>query len=122
DGKKVFQSEGYAPIKKDGQLEGVIEVYLDQTAKKAGFESAVRTSSLEVLGILLAGLAIPIWLYRRRLHEKEVVEDRVRYLAQYDDLTGLMNRASLQDRLMATFDEVRKEEGARAAFFFIDID
>jgi diguanylate cyclase (GGDEF)-like protein len=122
DGRKVFQSEGYAPIKKDGKLEGVLEVYLDQTAKKAGFESAVRTSSFAVLGILLAGLAIPIWLYRRRLREKEVVEDRVRYLAQYDDLTGLLNRASLQDRLMASLEEVKKEEGNRAALFFIDVD
>jgi diguanylate cyclase (GGDEF)-like protein len=122
DGKTIFQSEGYAPIKREDKLIGVLEVYLDQTAKKASFENAVKNSSLEVLGILLAGLAVPILLYRRRLLEKEVVEDCVKYLAQYDDLTGLMNRASLQDRLIATLEEVKKEEESRAALFFIDVD
>lgn len=122
DGKRIFQSEGYAPIKDGDKLQGVLEAYLDQTAKKADFESVVRISSAGVLAILILGLAVPIWLYRRRLHEKEIVEERVRYLAQYDDLTGLMNRASLQDRLMTNLERVGIDEDSRAALFFVDVD
>ncbi len=122
DGKPRFISEGYAPVTKDGKFVGVIEVYLDQTKKKAGFEWAVRSSSLAVLAVVLAGLTIPIWLYRRRLREKEVIEDRMRYLARYDDLTGIMNRASLQDLLISTVDDVKANDGALAALIFIDSD
>jgi diguanylate cyclase (GGDEF)-like protein len=122
NGKTVFLSEGYAPIKDGGRIAGVLEVYLDQTAKKADFESALVTSSMAALSILLLGLTVPVWLYRRRLREKKVVEDRVKYLTQYDELTGLVNRGSLQEYLVTALDGLGKEEGARAALLLIDVD
>jgi diguanylate cyclase (GGDEF)-like protein len=122
DGKPVFVSAGYAPIRNDGALGGIIEVYLDQTARKANFESVVRSSSLAIVGILLLGLIVPVRLYRQRMQEKEMAEERVRYLAQYDDLTGLLNRASLQDRLLTSLEEAKKDESAHAALLFIDVD
>jgi diguanylate cyclase (GGDEF)-like protein/PAS domain S-box-containing protein len=52
---------------------------------------------------------------------RKIAERRVQYLAYYDDLTGLANRALLQDRLAKALAAARRQEH-KVALLFLDLD
>lgn len=95
-GTEVY-SEAYVPIELDGGVSGTVRVVADQTARATRIESAFRSVSAVVATIvmLLFGIGIPLWL--RRLHEQRITEERVRYLANHDPLTGVCNRSFFRD-------------------------
>ena len=53
--------------------------------------------------------------------ERKVAEDRVKFLAFYDALTELPNRALLQDRLSKALANARRQKD-RVALLFLDLD
>lgn len=53
--------------------------------------------------------------------ERKEGEERMRYLAHYDALTGLPNRTLLLDRLQQAMAQIRREHG-RMAVLFLDLD
>jgi diguanylate cyclase (GGDEF)-like protein/PAS domain S-box-containing protein len=61
-----------------------------------------------------------IW-YFRDITERKVAEERIQYLAYYDALTGLPNRALLQNRLAKTLAGARRQKD-KVALLFLDID
>ena len=61
-----------------------------------------------------------IW-YFRDITDRKVAEQRVQYLAYYDDLTGLPNRALLQDRLAKAVADARRQKH-KVALLFLDLD
>ena len=68
-----------------------------------------------------AGQIVSVIEIARDITECKRVEERVQYLAFHDPLTGLANRALLEDRLILTLAHALRgnEEGA---LFFIDLD
>ena len=61
-----------------------------------------------------------IW-YFRDITDHKLAEERVQFLAYYDALTGLPNRALLQDRLAKALAAARRQEH-KVAVLFLDID
>jgi diguanylate cyclase (GGDEF)-like protein/PAS domain S-box-containing protein len=61
-----------------------------------------------------------IW-YFRDITDRKVAEQRVQYLAYYDDLTGLANRTLLQDRLAKAVADARRQTD-KVALLFLDLD
>jgi diguanylate cyclase (GGDEF)-like protein/PAS domain S-box-containing protein len=57
----------------------------------------------------------------RDITARKLAEDRVQYLAFYDDLTGLPNRSLLQDRLTKTLADGRRQK-YKVALLFLDLD
>jgi len=57
----------------------------------------------------------------RDITARKLAEDRVRYLAFYDDLTGLPNRTLLQDRLTKALADARRQK-YKVALLFLDLD
>jgi diguanylate cyclase (GGDEF)-like protein/PAS domain S-box-containing protein len=53
--------------------------------------------------------------------ERKEVQERLRYLANYDSLTGLPNRALLQDRLEQAMMDARRRQ-RKVAVMFVDLD
>jgi diguanylate cyclase (GGDEF)-like protein/PAS domain S-box-containing protein len=53
--------------------------------------------------------------------ERKVAEERVQYLAYYDDLTGLPNRTLLQDRLTKALASARRRKD-KVALLFLDLN
>ncbi len=53
--------------------------------------------------------------------ERRNTEERIRYLAQHDELTGLANRATLQTSLARAIEQARRHS-RRVAVLFIDLD
>ncbi len=61
-----------------------------------------------------------IW-YFRDITDRKLAEERVQFLAYYDPLTGLPNRALLQDRLSKALARARRHKD-KVALFFLDLD
>jgi diguanylate cyclase (GGDEF)-like protein/PAS domain S-box-containing protein len=57
----------------------------------------------------------------RDITERKVAQERVQYLAYYDDLTGLPNRTLLQDRLTKALADGRRQK-YKVALLFLDLD
>jgi PAS domain S-box-containing protein len=57
----------------------------------------------------------------RDITDRKAAEERIRYLAHYDALTGLPNRTLLQDRLAKALAAARRQEH-KVALLFLDLD
>ncbi len=123
DGKQqpAIYSDAYAPVLHGQKMIGVVEVYVDQTAVAAVTANSFRQAALIASAALGAVFALGAWLWRRRVALERVAEERLRYLARHDPLTGALNRASFGDALAHTCQELRLG-GPGMAVLHIDID
>jgi diguanylate cyclase (GGDEF)-like protein len=104
----------YAPLVREQQRIGVIEIYSDLTPLYV---------ARAVTWILIIGGAVLIllWYLRSRQAEQEMHVEALMRQAFCDPLTGLANRALFQDRLDEAFDRVAFRE-RRLAVLFLDLD
>lgn len=56
------------------------------------------------------------------ISDKKSVEEQLRYLAEYDELTGLPNRRLLMDRVNQSIARAKRHEMRRFSLMFIDLD
>jgi len=120
-GRPPVYSEAYVPVRHGKTVIGVVEVYLDQTdvasTTAASFRGAALTaSSALALAFLGGGL---LWRWRAR-HDRDT-EQRMRFLAHNDVLTGAMNAAHFRDAL-ASVCATSAAGGPGLAVLCIDID
>ncbi|MGA2041886.1 MAG: EAL domain-containing protein [Roseiarcus sp.] len=117
-----FFAEAYVPVVVAGKTIAIVEVYVDQTEKRNDYHRTFVVSTL-ALGLLI-GLAfgIPAVAWRRRTNEKRIAEDRIRFLAHHDALTGLANRSSLIERMDAKLAHLRRHDDGGLALHVVDID
>jgi diguanylate cyclase (GGDEF)-like protein/PAS domain S-box-containing protein len=105
---------GIAPdgdTRREGQLQPVSggrQIPVEVFARLMDDGARIETSGLTVLAI-------------RDLRERRTAEEKIRYLAEHDGLTGLPNRNSLQGRLTAALDRV-EASGESLAVICIDLD
>jgi diguanylate cyclase (GGDEF)-like protein len=109
------------PVIEDGAVKAVVETYVDQTAKRAGFHRAFADAATK-LGLLI-GLAFAVpaaaWYFRKR--EQAHSDARIHYLANFDPLSGVANRKRLTDALAAALSD-QSGEGRPIAVHSVDID
>ena len=67
------------------------------------------------------GVAVRIFGMKQDITEEKTLADRTRYLAEFDALTGLANRARFQVRL-AQWDEACAQEARCGALLLVDLD
>ena len=120
-GRPAVYSEAYVPVLRDGRVQGVVEVYVDQVAEdqlisSAFFRVAGAVSALLLLIVLAFG-----YQFWQRLRGQRQAEERVRYMAHHDTLSGALNRSSFNDALkQATW---RREAGGPGfSVLCIDLD
>ncbi len=114
-------SEAYVPLMGPDGILGVIEVYVDQSARQQRIASAFTRVAATVVGLLLlAGLGIA-WQSWQRLTDRRRDEEKIRYLAEHDVLSGALNRASFESVLNATA-QAAGVSGEAFAIHCIDLD
>ncbi|HLV76817.1 MAG TPA: EAL domain-containing protein [Marinobacter sp.] len=80
---------------------------------------ALRLSWMASLGLILAGLALAIWL--SRLSGRSALLEQLSHQATHDTLTGLGNRALFEERLRHHFALARRQDRL-IAVLFVDLD
>ena len=116
-----FLSEAYVPVVVGGKTIAVVETYIDQTAKRAEFHRAFTIAAVG-LGLLVAaafGAPAAAWFARKRAHQR--ADAHIRYLANFDSLSGVANRARLNEVLTGALAD-RKDGDMPLAAHVIDID
>ncbi|WP_177345230.1 bifunctional diguanylate cyclase/phosphodiesterase [Pseudomonas sp. CC6-YY-74] len=117
--RPAVYSEAYVPIRRDGQIIGVVEVYVDQADRTARIERAF-TLVAGALFILLSAIGLIIGLIiLRRIELERLADERMRYLAHHDALSGLLNRMSFNEAL---HEAVWRHEAGGPVFSVLCID
>ena len=113
--------EAYVPIVDGpGGLRGVVEVYIDQTNTASLFKTnfAALSFALALAGALAFGL--PMMAYLLRSRQASEARQRLQYLAHYEPMTGLLNRASFSGKLDSI---LRGGESVKSlALVLLDVD
>ena len=113
--------EAYVPIvDEQGQARGVVEVYIDQTQTAALFKTTFTTlaAGLAIAAALMFGM--PTLAYLLRSRQAAEAKRHVEYLAHYEPMTGVLNRASFTDRLSEAL--AQRQAGEQLAIVFLDVD
>ena len=118
--RPAHYSEAYVPIVRDGHTVAVVEVYVDQTARYAEYRASA--ASMAAIAALLAALAfgLPALALYKRSRQVARADERVHFLAKHDALTGLPNRALLNERLEQAM--ARALRGEIVAIHMLDLD
>ncbi len=120
----------YVPVRSSdaAQVEAVMEVYSDVTGLVAKMERTQRHIVIGVASALSTLYLLMLWIARRSdriLREQEAQraanEERIRYQAYHDLLTGLPNRASFGEHLDEAIRR-SKRFGWSVGLMFLDLD
>ncbi len=98
-------------VRREGKLQpvdGGREIPVEVFSRLMDDGARIETSGLTVLAV-------------RDLRERRAAEEKIRYLAEHDGLTGLPNRNSLQARLAAALERV-EASGESLSVICIDLD
>ena len=120
-GGPTVYGEVYLPVLFEGKVLGVVEVHVDQTQRAANAEEGL-TRIAAVVAILLSLIgSVATWQYVVRLRKQRKAEEKIRYLAHHDVLSGTMNRASFNEALGQAVQR-KSHRGAVFSLLRIDLD
>lgn len=116
----VFVQAHVPAIGDDGNIIGVIGVFMDKTQRAAVY-TKVMTLFAQILPIVCAALyALPSLAYVLKREQAHARTKRVALLSRFDQLTGALNRHTMSSEVKPRF-EARKA-GEVIGVFFLDID
>lgn len=115
-------AEAYLPVfNDDGTVQGVVEVYTDETAASELFRKTTQEMALFLSLIFALGIGLPTLAFSYMIHRVKKAKDRANYLADYDQISNLMNRHGFVRRV----DELvaqGKADWSNAAIICIGVD
>jgi diguanylate cyclase (GGDEF)-like protein len=112
-----FYSEAYVPVFANGKVIGIVETYVDQSAKRAAFHARIAGLAITLAAIVAVAFGLPTLAYYWRTRQKHQADSRAEFLAHHDTLTETLNRS----RFMRDLDEA-VSIGCPVAVHYIDID
>jgi diguanylate cyclase (GGDEF)-like protein len=103
---------------------GSIKIYSDQTGRAAIYKQAFGFLTAGLIIVLALGSSIAGSIIAKKIKEHQKVENRVRYLAHHDPLTGLMNRASFSEATEKALETAKSKSGvlSQTCLLWIDLD
>ncbi|MGQ7793127.1 putative bifunctional diguanylate cyclase/phosphodiesterase [Faunimonas sp. B44] len=112
-----YYAEAYVPVLQAGRTLGIVEVYVDQSAKRAAFRADLASAAFALSAIVAAAFGLPAFGLYWRTREKHQSDQRAEFLAHHDPLTGLSNRATFVAQLEAAL-----ASSERVAVHCLDLD
>jgi diguanylate cyclase (GGDEF)-like protein len=114
-------AETYIPVMLDGGATAIVEVYLDQTEKQALFHEQFALAAISLAAMAALSFSVPGCALYWRSRQKERADERIRYMAHHDALTGLLNRAAFVERLEGLLAGAQAT-GEHIALHYVDLD
>ena len=113
--------EAYVPIVDGpGGVRGVVEVYIDQTNTASLFKTSFTALSLTLALVAALTFGLPMMAYLLRSRQANEARQRGDFLAHYEPMTGLLNRASFTAKLDQLLQG--RDHGQNLALVLFDID
>ena len=119
--RPAVYSEAFVPLVKGGVVQGVVEIYIDQTELATATRASFARVAALVGGFLLLFMGIGFYQSWVRLQSARKSRAKYQELAHADPLTGSMNRVSFNLELDAAVKHHR-EGGPPFALVCIDLD
>ena len=111
----------FVPYRTGRAIPYIVAVDVDQYAAMT-LLSGVMSLVMAFTGVFMAGgLAIPVFVAWRRTREILRAEDRLKFLALHDSLTGLPNRVQLREHLVRSMGRAERH-GCLMAVLYLDLD
>jgi diguanylate cyclase (GGDEF)-like protein len=116
-----YYSDITVPLLDGKRTIGVLSVLSDETETWPGLFDQFRTVLLQVLALVAVAFGIPGMLYLRKTGQLAKTARTLRLTAQYDELTGCLNRATFT-RIVRDLLDGSVDKGLSVAVHFIDLD
>jgi diguanylate cyclase (GGDEF)-like protein len=113
--------DAFLPVTKNGKAVGIASVSIDQSKLRERLSGQLAKSNLIVVLLSLLGFALPMIGVYTQTRQKQVADQKVAYLAQFDVLTNLLNRKAFETSLPEVLLEAGRA-GQMVAVHFIDLD
>jgi diguanylate cyclase (GGDEF)-like protein len=120
-GLPMLFAHAYVPVLVDGHPIAVVAAYVDLTERRHNFYNTFLIAAASLCLLTSLAFLIPAIAWYQRTREKQQADQRIRFLAHHDVLTGLPNRAQLIEKLENAL-AVLSLRGSSLAVHFIDID
>jgi diguanylate cyclase (GGDEF)-like protein len=114
-------AHAYVPVMIDGHPIAVVAAYVDLSEQHHNFYTTFLIAAASLCFLTSLAFMIPAIAWFRRTREKQLADQRIRFLAHHDVLTGLGNRAQLIEKLENAL-AVLPLRGGCLAVHFLDVD
>jgi diguanylate cyclase (GGDEF)-like protein len=111
----------FVPMLQGDKVERVYAFDLNQSAAASMTKILLTVVTLTTTLLIVMGFTVPAAIAARRIRERWLAEDQIRYLALHDSLTGLPNRLQLRQHLDRAIARSRRH-GQLMAVLCLDLD
>lgn len=115
------KSVAFVPVTDNGKVAYLYAFEIDQTAAAALTNLALVVVTVTTSLLIVMGFSVPAAIAARRIRERWQAEDKIRYLAMHDSLTGLPNRLQFRYHLEQAVARA-KRHSTKIAVFGLDLD
>jgi len=111
----------FVPVMDGTEVSRVYAFSVDQTAAASLTNMALTVVTLTTSLLIVMGFSVPAAIASRRIRERWHAEDKIRFLAMHDSLTGLPNRLQFHQHLERAVSRA-KRHGNLMAVLCLDLD
>jgi diguanylate cyclase (GGDEF)-like protein len=111
----------FVPAMENGKPARIYAFVADQSAAASLTNIALTVATVTTSLLIVMGFSVPAAIASRRIRERWLAEDQIRYLAMHDSLTGLPNRLQFHQHLEHAVARA-KRHGQLMAVFALDLD
>ncbi len=111
----------FVPMLQGDKVERVYAFDLNQSAASFMTKVLLTVVTLTTSMLIVMGFTVPAAIAARRIRERWLAEDQIRYLALHDSLTGLPNRLQLRQHLDRAIARSRRHNQLMAVLY-LDLD
>jgi diguanylate cyclase (GGDEF)-like protein len=116
-----FFVESFIPVKQNGAVVGVFELYLDQSDDEILYKRSLFLTEFIIGALVLLAGGIPGYVIYRKMLQLRASRAEALFLSEYDSLTGIPNRIRLNDAAKRALNMSRRNKRG-VAVLMIDMD
>jgi len=116
-----FFVESFIPVKRNGSVIGVFDVFLDQSDDKILYQRSLFLTEVIIAILVIFAAGLPGYLVYRQMRAISDARSEAQFRSEHDALTGILNRHRLTDLAQSALAWNRRNKRQVAALM-IDLD